>query len=262
VGSSSDVVTSAATVGPDVATSVTGGLLVLAALSWQPARRPTLLLLLAAFVASVTKLTDFTAVGVAMTVLLGKAFVARNDGKRGLLAPLVASAAVATVFVAMSAAWFYRPTPESVALIGAPHRSSAPVVVPWEGLKSTLLFNFFPPNVGNFNANFLEGVFNARLEQLMAGLMVFGVLAVVLAGRRTGIARSLGIGVLLMVVLGPVILTILNKYAYNQFFVLPARYGYGLLAPLIATTAWPFCRGASSRALVLLAVVSYLSVFL
>jgi hypothetical protein len=256
VGTSSDVVTSAATAGPDTATAVTGGLVILAALAYDGTRRSTALLLAAVAVASVTKLTVFTAVGAAMVILLARALLDRHDPPgRDLRRVAGVTAAIGAIFTVASLAWFLRPGS------GASSTPTGHVSVPWRANLSALLFNFLPPNYGNFDAEFLEGLFNTRLEGLMAGLLVVSMLAAALAGRTSVRACALGWGVALMAITGPVILTELNALAYDMFMPLPSRYGYGLLAGFAALLAWT-CRGkARTRALILVAAVSFLSVF-
>ena len=80
VGTSSDVVTSAATIGPDTATAVTGGLVILAAPAYDRSRRSLLLLLAAVAAAALTKLTVFTAVGIAIVILVARALAVRRRG--------------------------------------------------------------------------------------------------------------------------------------------------------------------------------------
>lgn len=173
---------------------------------------------------------------------------------------------VGATFAVMSAAWFYRPSPGSetdVAATGAPLIERTPVnqLVPWADIKSVLFFNFLPPNVGNYNASFFEDVENANLERLMAGVMVVSVLACAMALRRCTRASAMGWGVLTMAVVGPVVLTWLNAYAYSMYFALPPRYGYGLLAAFAAVTAWTLRGVGPARALAVLALASFANVF-
>jgi hypothetical protein len=263
IGTSSDVVTSAATIGPDTATAVTSGLIILAALAYDGTSRSVLILLAAVAVGGLTKLTVFTGVGVAMLILLGRALLGRPR-KRGreLLSVAGVATAVFAVFAGLSLAWYLRPVPDAAAPAGvASGPPAADAAVPWADIPAQLFFNFLAPNAGNYNASFLEGLFNTRLEQLMVGLMLFSVLVAALAFRRNLMVCALGLGVGLMVVVGPVILTLLNDYAYNVFYALPPRYGYGLLAGLAAVMAWTFREVAAARALVVVAAVSFVSVF-
>lgn len=262
VGTSSDVVTSAATVGPDTATAVMGGLVILASLAYDGTRRAAGLLLLAVALAAVTKLTAITAVGAAMTILALRAVVRQAGPLKLRPLPALGVAGLAgAIFVALSVAWFVRPQPTlPEATAEVPPNPSA--VVPWLDIKAQLLFNFLAPNAGNFNAPFLDGFVNGRLENLMVGVLVFGLLAAALAFRANLRASVLGWGVACMCVLGPIVLTLANELGNDVYFALPPRYGYGLLAGFIAVAGWSFRGTALARALALLAGVSFLSVFL
>lgn len=268
LGTSSDVVTSVSTVGPDTATALTGGLVILAALTYDGSRRTALWLLLATLVASVTKLTAFTAVGAAMIILVCRAMLGRADPlSRHRVLSVGMSALVGTLFAATSAAWFYRPTTagseaDAAAAAGpVPERTPVSQIVPWADIKSSLFFNFLPPNVGNYNASFLEDLENANLERLMAGVMVMSLLATAMVLRRNTRASAIGWGVLTMAVVGPAMLIWLNAYAYGMYFALPARYGYGLLTAFAAVTAWTLRGAGPARALAIVAAASFANVF-
>jgi hypothetical protein len=104
-------------------------------------------------------------------------------------------------------------------------------------------------------------VFNAHLEELMVGLMMISVLCCAVALRRDGRATALGWGLLAMVVVGPVALTLLNAHGNNQFYLLPSRYGYGMLAGFIGAMAWTFRGEVAARAILVVAAASVVSVF-
>lgn len=259
VGTSSDVVSSAATAGPDIATGVMGGLVILASLTYDGSRRTAGLLLLAVALASVTKLTVVTAVGAAMIILLLRALVRRAGPMKLRALPALGLAGLTgVVFVVLSLAWFARPKGDAAAEVPA----GAPAVVPWLDIKAQLFFNFLSPNAGNFNAPFLDGVVNTRIEQLMVGLLMFGVLAGAMALRQNLKVSFLAWAIAVMAVTGPILLTLLNLYANNWYFALPPRYGYGLMAGFIGLAGWAFKGPALARALAVLAGVSFLSVFL
>jgi len=264
VATSSDMVTSAATLGPDTATGLTAGLVMLGALAWDGRRRTTLLLLLAVAVAGVTKLTAFTGVGAAIVFLCVNALVGRRrPDQPSRRATFALAGGMGLLFTALSTAWYLRPTD------GAAPPAAAPVpdaptfleVIPWSELWHTVFYRFVPPNVGNFNAPFLEGSLNVFLEMVSGGLAVMGVLLAVFALRKHPRVGALGCGVAVMALLGPVLLTFLNAYAYDLYYVLPSRYGYGLLAGFAALAAWAFRGAGGSRALALLASLSFLNLF-
>ena len=78
VGTGSATITSAATMGPDTATAVTSGLVLLAALSYDGTRRRAGWFLLAVAIAALTKLTAFEAVGAALIYLVLLPLLARR----------------------------------------------------------------------------------------------------------------------------------------------------------------------------------------
>lgn len=263
LGTSSDVVTSASTVGPDTATAVTGGLILLMAVSHDGSRRSTVFLLGAVLLGALTKLTAFTAVGAAMIVLLGRAIMATNPRRpRPVSRATGTVAAVFALFTVLSLAWFMRPALHDTGDAATQATPRVDVDVPWSDIPVQLFFNFLPPNIGNYNAEFLEGLANTRLEQLMTGLLMFGVLAGALALRRAPAVSALGFGVIIMAALGPVFLTALNDYAYDQYFALPPRYGYGLLTGFAALMAWTFRGPVAARALAVIAGASLVNIFI
>lgn len=258
VGASSDVVTSSATVGPDTFTAMLGGIVILLALRYDGSRRALLTLIGVVVAAAVTKLTAVTAVGVAAVILVLLPLLRERSAPllKRVARPFGLAVLISFLFAALSAAWFLRPVPEGPAAPELP-----PAAVPWSQIKAQLFFNFFTPNAGNFNAPFLDSAVNSRLEGLMVGVLSFAVLAGLVAGRRYLDARVLAIGMLVMAVVGPVVLTALNLYGNNLYFALPPRYGYGLLAGFIALGGWAFRSPALARALAVLAAATYLSVF-
>lgn len=260
LATSSDVVTSASTLGPDTATAVVGGLVMLAALNYDGGRRTTLLLIGAVALAGITKLTAFTAVGVGVIFLLVRAVRrARAGARREAVAAAGTSALMAVLFATLSAAWFLRPGQDGSS--SPAERLPMHEVIPWWDGRSYMFFNFLPPNYGNFNASFLEGIVNGRIETVMAGLMMFSLLLGVVALRAAPRASAFAWGVAAMAMLGPVLLTLLNYYAYGTFFALPQRYGYGLLAGMGGLVAWAFRSPPASRAMVVIAGASLVSVF-
>ena len=143
----------------------------------------------------------------------------------------------------------------------AVHRLSDAVKIPWAELKGSLPYTFLTPNVGNFNAPFLDGVANAHLETVCVGILV-------IADARGGVrvpealrVSARGIGLVLLALTGPVILVLLNFYVNHIYFPLPSRYGDGLLPAFAAVAAWMLRARPASRALALLGVLAVLSVF-
>ena len=78
VGTGSATITSAATMGPDTATALTSGLVLLAVLSYDGTRRRAGWFLLAVAIAALTKLTAFEAVGAALIYLVVLPLLARR----------------------------------------------------------------------------------------------------------------------------------------------------------------------------------------
>lgn len=103
----SSAVARASTLGPDMASWFTGGLVVLAAVSHAGRRRDTLCLLLACLLAALTKQTAFMAVGAAMIYLVLRRPIATSRDDARTLSPtdwLLAGGAF-VAFVVPSLAW-------------------------------------------------------------------------------------------------------------------------------------------------------------
>jgi hypothetical protein len=269
IGSSSDIVSSAATLGPDVFTAAVSGLVLLAALRYDRTRRGLLLLTGAVALAALTKLTAFTAVGLAMVFLvLHPLLVPKEERRRQPLGRVLGrafgvSALQLGVFSLLSWLWLQRPPAASAAAAGNGPSAElfAAVKIPWAELKGSLPYTFLTPNVGNFNAPFFEGIANAHLETVCVGILVIGMLAAAFAFRSAPRVSALGIGLVLLALTGPTILVLLNYYVNHIYFPLPARYGDGLLPAFAAVAAWMLRARPASRALALLGVLSVLSVF-
>jgi hypothetical protein len=265
VGSSSDIVSSAATLGPDVFTAAVSGLVLLAALRYDRSRRALLLLTGAVALAALTKLTAFTAVGLAMVYLVLHPLLAPKEERRLLPVgrALGVSALQMGVFSLLSWLWLQRPSAASAAAAGNGPSTELfnAVKIPWAELKGSLPYTFLTPNVGNFNAPFLEGVANAHVETVCVGILVIAMFAAAFALRSAPRVSALGIGLVLLALTGPVILLLLNFYVNHIYFPLPARYGDGLLPAFAAVAAWMLRARPASRALALIGALSVLSVF-
>ncbi len=264
-GSSSDIVSSAATLGPDIFTAAVSGLVLLAALRYDRSRRALLLLTGAVALAALTKLTAFTAVGLAMVYLVLHPLLAPKEERRLLPVgrALGVSALQMGVFSLLSWLWLQRPPAASAAAAGNGPSTELfnAVKIPWAELKGSLPYTFLTPNVGNFNAPFLEGVANAHVETVCVGILVIAMFAAAFAFRSAPRVSALGIGLVLLALTGPVILLLLNFYVNHIYFPLPARYGDGLLPAFAAVAAWMLRARPASRALALIGVLSVLSVF-
>jgi hypothetical protein len=266
IGTSSEVITSASTLGPDVATAVTGGVVMLAALAHDGTRRATAFLLVAVAVAALTKLTTFTAVGAAMIYLAARPWLSARGSvlreRAGRSFGL--SALIFGVFGLISGLWGLRYSMTAIAS-GDDLPINAPFLVdrlPWGDIRGSLLTAFVPPIPGNFSPPFLEDTLSNRMEGLLVGVLVIGVLVTALALRTNPKASAFGLGVLVLTLSGPFILVLLNFYA-NGLYVPPLpRYGFGVLAGFAAATAWAFRGLVARRALVTLSVASVAVLFL
>ena len=77
-GLAPNIVSSAATLGPDTATALTSGLVLLAALAYDGSRRLAILFVAAVALAALTKFTAFTAVGAAIVYLVVRPLLDRS----------------------------------------------------------------------------------------------------------------------------------------------------------------------------------------
>jgi hypothetical protein len=272
VGTGSATITSAATMGPDTATALTSGLVLLATLSYDGTRRRAVWFLLAVAIAALTKLTAFEAVGAALIYLILLPLLARRSagdaqGHREPEAPpmraclLTAAAGLAT-FLVVSFLWGLRLSltategPEVNPLYDLLHADS----VDWGGISETLVYVFFSPGTGNWQPAFFTDGTNNFVGAVTAGLLSVGVLAAALALRSAPRVSALGIGLLVLTLVGPFLLVGLNFYGNHLFYMLSPRHGYGLL-PGLAACAAVLARGPGpSRALALLAVLSMVNV--
>ena len=256
-GLSPSVVSSAATMGPDTATAVTTGIVMLAALSYDGSRRRLLYLLAAVALAALTKFTAFAGVGAVVIYLVAGPLLARGE-RRGLRSGLVAAAGAVAVFGAISFAWGLRfqstslIDPDEIPINVLLHADT----VDWGSIWETLIYVFVSPATGNWQPGFLNDATNSFLVTVMAGVFAASVLVAALALRDRPRISALGIGLVTMAVVSPFVLVALNLYANHLYFLLSPRYGYALLPGIAAVTAWVFRAPAHGRALALLALLS------
>lgn len=265
LGTATDVVASAATIGPDVATALTGGLVVLTALSWDGSRRRTLLVLGAVLVASLVKLTTFTAVGAAILLLLLTAWIRRRaEGRPGLGRTTLLSVGMFGLFSLSSLLWGLRYQATNVIDVDTIPMNQVFLAdrIRWEDINASLYYTFVTPVTGNWNPIFLDNFTNGRLEGVVVGVLVIGVLAAAFAFGRDWTVSCLGWGVAILALLGPLMLTLLNFYANRLFFGISPRYGFALLPAYAALAAWTLRAPGASRALLLLGCLSVASLFL
>lgn len=265
VGLATDVVSSAATIGPDVATAISGGVVFLAVLAYDGTRRRTLMVLGAVLLASLVKFTSFTAVGAGILMLLIGALQGPADELRRRLARrTLLSVGMLGVFGVSSLLWGLRYRATNVIDVNTIPMNQIFLAdkIRWEDINSTLYYTFMTPNAGNWNATFLESSANGRLEALLIGILGIGVLGAALTFRHDWRIAGLGWGVLVLAVLGPLMLTLLNFYANGLFFGIPPRYGFALLPGMAALTAWVLRSPGPAKALVALGLLSGLSLFL
>ena len=265
LGTASDVVASAATIGPDVATAVSGGLVMLAALAWDGTRRRALLLLAAVLLASLVKLTSFTAVGAAMICLLLVAWGRRREeSSPGMGRTVTLALGMFGLFGLSSLLWGLRYRATTVLDVNTIPMNQVFLAdrIRWEDINATLYYTFVPPVVGNWNPLFLDNFTNGRLESVMVGALVLGVVAAALTFGRNWTVCGIGWGVAVLAVLGPLMLTLLNFYANGLFFGIPPRYGFALLPAIAGVTAWTMRAPGPGRAMLLVGCLSIASLFL
>ena len=266
VGTGSATITSAATMGPDTATALASGLVLLSALSYDGTRRRAGWFLLAVAIAALTKLTAFEAVGAALIYLVALPLLARRGDEDGdappLRASLLTAAAGLGTFLVVSLLWGLRLSltategPEVNPLYNLLHADT----IDWGGISETLVYVFFSPGTGNWQPAFFTDGTNNFVAAVTAGLLSVGLLAAALALRSAPRVSALGIGLLVLTLLGPFLLVALNFYGNHLYYMLSPRHGYGLL-PGLAACAAVLARGPGpSRALALLAVLSMVNV--
>ena len=272
VGTGSATITSAATMGPDTATALMSGLVLLAALAYDGTRRRAGWFVLAVAIAALTKLTAFEAVGAALIYLVVLPLLARrgaagaDEDERSEAPPMRASLLTAAAglgtFLVVSFLWGLRLSltategPEVNPLYNLLHADS----VDWGGISETLVYVFFSPGTGNWQPAFFTDGTNNFVAAVTAGLLSVGLLAAALALRSSPRVSALGIGLLVLTLLGPFLLVGLNFYENHLYYMLSPRHGYGLL-PGLAACAAVLARGPGpSRALALLAVLSMVNV--
>ncbi|MGI8645092.1 MAG: hypothetical protein ACR2JD_02040 [Nocardioides sp.] len=265
VGTSTDVVASAATIGPDVATAVCGGLVTLAALAFDGTRRATLWLLAAVAVASLVKFTAFTAVGAAMICLWMVHWGRRREPARpGVGRTVLVSVAMFAVFGLLSFLWGLRYKETTIIDVNTIPMNQIFLAdrIRWEDINATLYYTFVTPVTGNWNPLFLDNFANGRLEGIVVGALVLGVLGAAFTCGRNWTVSGLGWGVAILALLGPLLLTLLNFYANGLFFGISPRYGFALLPAFAAATAWTLRAPGPAKALLVVGGLSVVSFFL
>jgi hypothetical protein len=265
VSTPSDVVASAATIGPDVATAIAGGLVVLAALGYDGGRRSTLLLLGAVAVASLVKFTAFTAVGAAIIYLLVVALARRHQPDRpGIGRSVLVAFGLFAAFGLLSFLWGLRYRATTILDVNTIPMNQVFLAdrIRWEDINANLYYTFVTPIIGNWNPVMFDNFTNVRLESVVAGILVIGVLGAAFALRHDWRLTGLGWGVIVLAVLGPLMLTLLNFYANGLFFGIPPRYGFALLPAYAAATAWTLRAPGPARGLLALGGLSVVSLYL
>lgn len=270
-GSVAGVVSSSSTVGPDVATAAVGGLVMLAALGYDGSRRRMLLLLAAVVLAALTKFTAFTAVGAVAIYLVARALLGSGQPERdpdqrpipSVKRSALTAAMACSVFVVVSFLWGLRYTATAMVATEEVPTNAMFVVddVAWLDAAEWLVYAFLHPVTENWVAAFLGDYTNNLVQSVVAGVLLVGLLAGALALRSDREVSALGLGVLLTALVGPGLLMILNFYVNGLAFQIPPRYAYALAPGLVGLTAWTLSAPGPSRALILLAGWSLVSVY-
>jgi hypothetical protein len=267
VGTSTSVIASAATVGPDTATAAMSGLVILAALRYDGSRRRVLELLGAVLLASLTKFVAFEAVGVAVIMLLAMPAMPAVAGgvpaRRARARAALVGAGAIGLFSVVSFLWGLRFTstatidPDTIYMNQVLHAES----IDWSAIAESLLNAFVSPATSNWVPGFFADPTNSLMVSVLAGLSVVATLAAAATLRRRPQVGALGLGLLVMVLVSPFVLTALNFYVNHLYFGLAPRYGYGLLAGITASIAWLLRTPGHRSALVVLAALSLVNVF-
>jgi hypothetical protein len=271
-GTLSAVVSSAATMGPDTATAVVSGVVLLAALGYDGTRKRAAYFLLAVAVAALTKFTAFAAVGAAVIYLVVLPLIRRGmaddepPGERAapsLSRSLLVAGGGLGVFGVLSYVWGVRfqdssiIDPDKIPINVMLHADT----IDWGSMVEGLIYAFFSPGTGNWQPQLVNDPTNAFLTVLVGGAFILGVLAAALSLRAAPRLSAFGIGLIVMVLVSGFLLTALNFYVNHLLFGLPPRYGYALLPGLAAVVACLCSSPGARRALALVAVLSVLNMF-
>lgn len=255
------LVTSAATLGPDVATAAVGGILILAVVKCDVGRRSALLITALTVLAGLTKLTTFTAVGVAALILVARAVTDRSRlGRPGIRNHLLLAITMVAIFLAVSLAWTSWSESRSTVDPGTIPQNT------WF-VTDTLDWSVFPANALQFLTPVNEGfiapqyasALQGRLEAYATGALVLGTVAAAWYARRRPTPGVLASAVLFMAVLAPALLVAMNFGLYNQYFPVSSRYGFALIPGFVAAAAFAFRGRATARALLTIAILSALA---
>ena len=256
VAATGETVTSAATIGPDVAAWFAGGLVLLAAVHHRGRRADTAILLAACLFAASVKLTCLLAVGAAMIFLV----VRRPLGVRapgGYWREWATASAAGLVFVVPSLAWMtYAASLATKAAEEIPQ--SAAFVLDGDlplGAVAAQVTAFLSPIFYGYVADFMTGSLELRTGAFSSMVILLGTLTAVVAGRARPVLCALGIGVAVLTIVGGPLMTVANYLTSESFFPMNPRYGMPLVAGMAALTAATFDTPALRRAMLVTGAV-------
>ena len=276
VAASTSLATSAAYLGSDVAGAAAGGLVLLAAWTYDGSRRALLFLAGACVLAGLTKLTAVTAVGAAMVMLLARAVLARrsraaahdsdaaDEGARPdtltVGAALLGAAVAAAGFLVPAVSWLLR-TRATAELDAGALPAFAPYVaqsIDWSLYVEGMFYPWLSPVVSSWVTFAVIDAPELTLIYLLLALFPVAVLGAAFTTDRPALA-GLGIGLAVAMVAGPFAFLETNFLLNGLLMPVEPRYGLGLLAGATATVAWLFRHRGGGWVLLVITAFSVLN---
>jgi len=255
--STPQIVTSATTLGPDIAAATAGALIILAATEFRGTWGQIAILTLFSAFGAMVKLTVLLAVGVACCIVIGKA-------AWGVLRPppwprVAATVSLLVISFLMTSRlwsqWF-----ESNAIVAA---DQLPLnqwfmtdELPLGNLFAHVLM-FFSPISGGYFPAYLGGIATDRISSIVPAILVVGALSAALGGRADRDLTILGSATVFIAAIGAPILVVGNFVENGMYFAIASRYALPITAAFMCCTAKVFDQHTGvRRTMVLLAVVS------
>ncbi len=263
VAASTSLATSAAYLGSDVAGAAAGGLVLLAAWSYDGTRRALLAVAGAAALAGLTKLTAVTAVAAAVVMLLVRAVLVRRsrrdqrtadegtEGRLTLGSAVLGAAVAATAFLVPAVSWVLR-TRATAEMDAGALPVFAPYVaqsVDWPLYVEGLFYPWLSPVVSSWVTFAVIDPPELVAIYLLLALFPLAVLGAAFTTERPRLA-ALGTGLAVTMVVGPFAFLQTNFLLNGLLMPVEPRYGLGLLAGATAAVAWLFRRRGGAWVLV------------
>jgi hypothetical protein len=270
VAASTSLATSAAYLGSDLAGAAAGGLVLLAAWSYDGSRRALLAVGGACALAGLTKLTAVTAVAAAVVMLLARAVLSHRSRTEGdesrradalpVGAALLGAAVGAVGFLVPAVSWILRTRATAEVDVGAMPVFAPYVVdsIDWHLYVEGLFYPWLSPVVSSWVTFAVIDPPELVLIYLLLALFPLGVLGAAFTTGRPRLA-GLGIGLAVAMVAGPFAFLETNFLLNGLLMPVEPRYGLGLLAGATAAVAWLFRNRGGAWVLVVVTAFSLLN---